>query len=176
MTKEERKIYMQEWRENNKEKIAEYNKLKKTKEYITKKNRNYYLIHKEDILKKNLNLHNKKYNTDPLYTTSKLIRNGINTILKNNGFKKKSKTADILGCSFEEFKLYLESKFEPWMNWDNRGNPKDGIFELNKTWDIDHIIPISIVTCEADIIRLNHYTNLQPLCSYTNRWLKRGKT
>ena len=26
---------------------------------------------------------------------------------------------------------------------------------------------------EADIINLNHYTNLQPLCSYTNRNLKR---
>jgi hypothetical protein len=46
-------------------------------------------------------------------------------------------------------------------------NPKDGIFELNKSWDIDHIIPISSAKTKEDIIRLNHYTNLQPLCSYT---------
>ena len=61
------------------------------------------------------------------------------------------------------------------MNWDNKGNPKDGILELNKTWDIDHIIPISTAITEEDIIRLNHYTNLQPLCSYYNRNIKKDK-
>jgi hypothetical protein len=59
------------------------------------------------------------------------------------------------------------------MNWDNKGNPKDGIIGLNKTWDIDHIIPLSSATCEEDLIRLNHYTNLQPLCSYYNRFIKK---
>ena len=59
------------------------------------------------------------------------------------------------------------------MNWDNYGNPKDGIFEINKTWDIDHIIPTNDATNETELINLNHYTNLRPLCSYTNRWIKR---
>ena len=59
------------------------------------------------------------------------------------------------------------------MTWDNYGNPKDGIFELNKTWDIDHIVPINKALTEEDVVRLNHYTNLQPLCSYTNRFIKR---
>ena len=61
------------------------------------------------------------------------------------------------------------------MCWTNRGNPKDGTLELNKTWDLDHIIPISLAETEEDIIRLNHYTNFQPLCSYTNRFIKRNK-
>ena len=38
---------------------------------------------------------------------------------------------------------------------------------------MDHIIPISIAETEEDIIRLNHYTNLQPLCSKVNRDIKR---
>ena len=59
------------------------------------------------------------------------------------------------------------------MDWLNYGNPDDGILELNKTWDIDHIIPLSTDKTKEDIIRLNHYTNLQPLCSYTNRFIKR---
>ena len=41
--------------------------------------------------------------------------------------------------------------------------------------DIDHIIPISTAKTEEEIIKLNHYSNLQPLCSYTNRVIKRDK-
>jgi hypothetical protein len=59
------------------------------------------------------------------------------------------------------------------MTWDNKGNPEDGILEPNKTWDIDHIIPLSSCKTEDDVIKLNHYTNLQPLCSYTNRYIKK---
>jgi len=32
---------------------------------------------------------------------------------------------------------------------------------------------LSFAENEEDIIRLNHYTNLQPLCSYINRYIKR---
>lgn len=47
---------------------------------------------------------------------------------------------------------------------------------MNKSWDIDHIIPIDSAINEVDIIRLNHYTNLQPLCSYMNRYIKRNNS
>jgi hypothetical protein len=88
----------------------------------------------------------------------------------NKGLRKNSKTSQILGCSFEEFKLYLESKFETWMSWENYGKYNG---ELNYGWDIDHIIPLSSVSNEEEILELNHFTNLQPLCSYTNRNIKR---
>jgi len=56
------------------------------------------------------------------------------------------------------------------MNWDNRGlyngTPDYG-------WDIDHIIPQSSAITIEDVIQLNHYTNLQPLCSYINRDIKK---
>ena len=74
---------------------------------------------------------------------------------------------------FEEFKIYLESKFEDWMNWNNYGYFNG---ELNYGWDIDHINPLNSAQIEEEIIRLNHYTNLQPLCSYTNRHIKMYKT
>ena len=60
------------------------------------------------------------------------------------------------------------------MNWKNYGNPRDGIFDISKTWDIDHIIPLDSATSEEEIIKLNNHTNLQPLCSYTNRFIKRN--
>ena len=95
----------------------------------------------------------------------------LNEAFKIKNIKKSYKTEDILGCSFDEFKLYLESKFEDWMTWDNRGLYNG---ELNYGWDIDHIIPLSTAKNEEDVIRLNHYTNLQPLCSKVNRYIKRN--
>ena len=97
---------------------------------------------------------------------SRLIR----TSISRNGFKKESRTFEILGCSFEEFKIYLESKFESWMDWNNKGKYNG---QPNYVWDIDHIVPISTATTEVDVIKLNHYTNLQPLCSKVNRDIKR---
>jgi hypothetical protein len=59
------------------------------------------------------------------------------------------------------------------MDWNNKG--KRNVSQPQQCWDIDHIIPISSAKTEEDLIRLNHYTNLRPLCSYTNRWVKRAK-
>lgn len=116
----------------------------------------------------------KKYNTDVLYnlkeSTSNLIRNSF----KSKG-SKKTKTTDILGCTINEFKIYLESKFEPWMDWENKGNWNGTPTKERESWDIDHIIPLDTAVTEEDVIRLNHHTNLQPLCSYTNRYLKKNK-
>lgn len=144
------------WEEENKEQRKEY--LKKYREGYKDKRNN-------DI--------KHRVKNDPLFKLTISVRSLINDSFKRKHYLKNDKTEEILGCDFNTFKIYIESKFEPWMNWENKGNPKDGIFELNKTWDIDHVIPISSALTEEDIIKLNHYTNLKPLCSYYNRWIKR---
>lgn len=50
-----------------------------------------------------------------------------------------------------------------------------GFGELSHGWDIDHIIPSSIAISEEDIVKLNHFSNLQPLCSKINRDVKINK-
>ena len=110
--------------------------------------------------------------SDPLFKLTRNIRNAIRKSFINNGYKKTSKTFLILGCSFEEFKQHLESKFESWMTWDNYGLYNG---TANYGWDIDHIIPSSSALTEEDVIKLNHYTNLQPMCSYYNRDVKKNK-
>jgi hypothetical protein len=114
---------------------------------------------------------NKKRKTDLVYRIKENISNLIRGSLKKKNHIKKSRTIKILGCSCENFKLYLESKFEPWMTWNNYGLWNG---ELNYGWDIDHIIPISSGNTEEEILKLNHYSNFQPLCSHKNRFIKRN--
>ena len=90
--------------------------------------------------------------------------------LKRKGYTKKSHTYEIIGCSYDFLLDYLEAKFENWMNWNNKGLYNG---ELTYGWDIDHIIPLSSATNEEELIKLNHYTNLQPLCSKINRDIKK---
>ena len=152
-------------------------------EYFKQKNSEYSRTHKKEksLAYKRWSLKHKrelaayknmKYKTDPAFkckvTIRKLIRESINKM----GFKKGSKTEQILGCGFKEFKNYIESKFESWMNWNNYGKHKG---KINEFWSIDHIIPLITAKTQKDIINLNHYTNLQPLCDYTNKHIKRDK-
>ena len=109
---------------------------------------------------------------DPAFKLKESIKSLILKSFIRKDKKKTSFTESILGCTYQQFKERLESQFEPWMNWDNRGL-YNGTF--NYGWDIDHIIPLDTAETIEDIIRLNHYTNLQPLCSKVNRDIKRNK-
>jgi len=200
--KEVKRLYDIEYRKKNKEKIAKYKAewakanpdivLESKKRNIECKkmsDKRYAKEHKKrlnkyksewakanpvKVRKANRDYTKKKLATDPLYKLKHYISCNIRNSIRKNGYTKKSRTHEILGCTFEEFKTYIESQWEDWMNWDNYGNPKDGIFEPDKTWDIDHIVPISTAISESEVITLNHHTNFQPLCSYNNRWVKKN--
>ena len=73
------------------------------------------------------------------------------------GYSKKSRTYDILGIDYEEFKIYIENQFLEGMTWGNHGK-----------WHLDHKIPISWGKTEEEVIKLNHYTNFQPLWTCDN--------
>lgn len=85
----------------------------------------------------------------------------LNHSIKNQGFTKKSKTAAILGCTFEELQNHLWTTFE-----ENYGLPRNWVDE--SLLHIDHIIPVSTATTEEEVIKLNHYTNLQYLLAEDN--------
>ena len=168
INKEKIKEYQKEYREINKEVLSEKYKYRYNSNiYHNRLIRKIYQENNKD--KRNTYLSERRKN-DILYRTSCIVRSLLKNSINRNGYNKKSKTSKILGCSFEEFKYYLESKFEDWMTWDNQGLYNG---EFNYGWDIDHIIPSSSAKTENDLIKLNHYTNLQPLCSKINRDIKR---
>lgn len=99
----------------------------------------------------------KRRKESPLYRCSSGIRSLVIGCMKNGGFKKSTKTSEILGCSFEEFKFHIESQFQPGMSWENRSE-----------WHIDHIMPVSMAKTYDEVVRLNHYKNLRPMWAHEN--------
>jgi len=158
------------WAKDNKEHLKE--KYEKNKEDILRSRKDYYEKNKGIIKKKQQIYRKHRLVTDPLFKLKYVIKGVIRDSFRKNSKSKTSRTYEILGCTIPEFKKHLESQFEDWMTWENRGL-YNGEYDFG--WDIDHIIPISSAETTEDIIRLNHYTNLQPLCSMVNRYEKMGK-
>jgi len=96
---------------------------------------------------------------DPLYKFRVSIRNLISFSFAKGTFSKKSKTCGILGCTYDEFVLHITDQLTEGMTLSNHG--KHG-------WHLDHKIPVSAATTEAEIIALNHYTNFQPMWAKEN--------
>ena len=153
-------------------KPRKYNLTTEQREKRILKERLYRINFKDDYNKDRRERYRLKKLSDPYYSLNCSIRALITFSIKRSGYKKKNKTEEILGCTINEFILYLENQFEPWMNWSNYGNWNGIPTEMNTAWDIDHIIPSSFATSEDDVIKLNHYTNLRPLFSYVNRYIK----
>jgi hypothetical protein len=127
--------------------------------HIAKHNAEYNAM--PEVKKKNNERHKERKRNNSLYRLECNIRCLIGISIKNGGYNKDTKTADILGCSFEEFKIYIENQFTEGMSWGNYPE-----------WEYDHIIPISSAKSEEEIITLNHHTNFQPLWWRDN--LKKG--
>jgi len=167
-------IKSKEHRLKNIEKYKEYDKIRGKKrriedaEKIKEYRKEYYLKNKDKIkeyqiknkriIKENRNKNKiKRKENEPLYKLRINISNLIYISIKGNGYTKKSRTYEILGCTFEEFKIHLEKQFTEGMSWSNMGK-----------WHLDHIHPVSLAKDEEEIIKLNHYTNFQPLWAIDN--------
>lgn len=147
---EEKKKYYLEKKEIILEKrgIYQYENSDKIKHY----RKGYYQNNKSKF-----NQYNKiKYQTDILYRIGKLVRRRIFDYIGKNNIKNDT-SFDIVGCTPEYLKEYLEKQFKEGMSWDNQGS-----------WHIDHIIPLSSAKTEEGIYKLCRYTNLQPLWAEDN--------
>jgi hypothetical protein len=164
--KKYKKEYNKKYKSENKEKIKEYNN---QYELNNKEKRKEWRLKNKNKLKENRKIYEAERRKDPIYRFKKNIRNLIYKSIIRMDYSKKSKSYDILGCTPDEFRIFIESKFESWMTWEKYGRYNG---ELNYGWDIDHIIPLISAKTEEELIILNHYTNLQPLCSKINRDIK----
>lgn len=91
--------------------------------------------------------------SDPLFKLKHQIGTLVLQSLKKGGYKKKTKTAEILGCDYVTFFEHLKATWK-----ENYGTEWNG-----EAYHIDHIIPLATAKTEQDVINLCHYTNLQML-------------
>lgn len=92
---------------------------------------------------------------DPIFRIKENIRKRLREKLKGS-----SGTNAVTGCTSQELRQWLESKFKGSMSWDNYGT----------AWHVDHVRPCASfdVLVKADRLAMNHYTNLQPMWAKTN--------
>jgi hypothetical protein len=153
------KQYQKEYRIANAETLSKQRKeyYEANKEAIRERGDEYRKANKEAIIKKNAKYTRSRIKTDMLFALTLRIRTLIGIALAGKGYSKKSKTYEILGCTYEEFYAHIESQFPDGMGWHNRGE-----------WHLDHIYPVSKAVDEAHLIKLNQYTNFQPLWAEDN--------
>ena len=153
--KEKISLRTKEYQEKNKEQIKldkkEY--YEKNKEKLSLQKKEYYENNKEARKKKANEYRNKRLKEDKFFAFTHRVRNLIRISISKKGYTKRSKTSEIVGCTFEQLKEHLENT---WYN--NYGTPYNG-----EPVHIDHIIPLSSAKNEEDVIKLCHYTNLQYL-------------
>ena len=157
-TKEKKKIYSKKYRKKNAEYISAWHKAhnKKNAISISKQKQGYYIRKRDHIIKrsmayaKKVSLANTKQGIN--FRIVRACRTRVWNLLKGN-FKSAS-TMALVGCTGDELRKHLESKFEPWMTWENYGK-----------WDIDHIIPCAKFDLECPVQQhaCFHYSNLQPM-------------
>lgn len=101
----------------------------------------------------------ERYHNDINYKLSAVLRCRFIRALKGNA-KRGSAVRD-LGCTIEEFKVYIENKFKVGMTWDNWSRD---------VWHLDHKIPLCAFDLNnpIELKKAVHYTNLQPLWATEN--------
>lgn len=119
--------------------------------------------HREERNKRRAERHKERYKEDISYRLEVLLRTRLYKAVKR--YKMKS-ALNLVGCSSEELKGFLESKFKPEMTWENFG----------KIWEIDHIVPVNSfnMSIEEEQRKCFHFTNLQPLFKTTKIALSFG--
>lgn len=178
--REEKKVYNQNYRKNNKEKIALLHKeyFNKNKEKISVYNKMYRETHKDKI-KEYQKKDSLRRKNDPILNFKGRLRNLIQQSFKRTAQKletsnkkletiiKDKKLETIIGCNINELINHLIKTYE------NNYNEKWS-FEYLKDVHVDHIKPLVIAKNKDDVINLCHYTNLQLLKKEDN--LKKGKS
>lgn len=101
-------------------------------------------------------LANRRAN-NPIARMANSMRRSIRRYL-DAGQKGEMSSFEIIGCSKDDLRKHLESKFRDGMTWQNYG----------KHWHIDHIVPLISAKSSDEIKRLCHWINLQPLTAFEN--------
>jgi hypothetical protein len=162
-----RSLYLRNYRATHRLKIKklQHSWYIKHKKNLLPKFKNFshkwYLKNKDRINAKAVAYQRIKYKTDINFKLTKNLRRRVSNYIAMS--LKDAPTIELLGCSIEQLKQHLISKFKPGMSWRNYGK-----------WHVDHIRPCASfdLSKPAEQRKCFHYTNLQPLWAGDN--LRKG--
>lgn len=144
------------FRDNNPDKVKEiYRKWRDNNLLRERERSNSWKVSNRDKINEYRIERRKK---DNIYKITENLRNRVRNFFSVRNIRKSNRTFEIVGCSPQFLKDYIESKFTENMSWDKMGS------EIH----IDHIIPLSSAKTEEEVYKLCHYTNLQPLWAHEN--------
>ena len=124
----------------------------KNRDSILSVRKEYREKHKESIALYKNEYAKKRRKNDSVYRMIYNVRSRTSFFCKSIKLGKNFSTIESIGLDRNEFKKYIESLFTDGMTWNNYGE-----------WHIDHIKPLCSAKTVDDVIKLTHYTNLQPL-------------
>jgi hypothetical protein len=156
-------IYGKEYYSSNKD----IHNLKMIEHYVTNKEKyqtrqKKYRIDNKDKINNIAKIYtNHKRRTDPIFKLKHNLRVRIKEYLKSKNIKNTNTTLELIGCTPEFLRDYLENMFDEKMTWNNYG-----------LWEIDHKIPLSQASTLDELYKLNYYSNLQPMWKHEN--IKKG--
>ena len=132
-------------------------------ENILKQKSEYRQNNRALLSKKQSEYTKKRLETDDYFRLKLNLRSRINMAIKNASAVKSGPTFELLGCTPDEVRIFLEAEWEPGMSWDNYGE-----------WHVDHMKPCSKFNLEdpEEQKKCFHWTNLQPLWALDN--LRKG--
>lgn len=139
----------------------EYNKNRRIKYAIDNKDKirnsnTMWRTNNRDYIREKRNLRRR---VDPQHLMAIRLGNRLRMAIKK-GYKNGIAIRE-LGCSIQDFKIYIESLFLPGMSWGNWSA---------KGWHLDHIKPLSLFNLldEQERMEACHFTNIQPLWAIDN--------
>ena len=152
---EERSAYNKKWASENKDHLKAYNRRyqQENKERIDEQRKIYNAKNADKLRAWRRENKKRRKAVDPLYRLSEQVRTLINNSFRRQGYRKGSRTYQILGCDFETLYNHL---LQSW--YDNYGTEWN-----DEPYHIDHIKPIAKAKTEQEVLELCHYTNLQML-------------
>jgi hypothetical protein len=131
------------------------------------KNKEKYYEKQKEWIQSNLDSHreyhrtyaNTRYNNDINFRLSNAMRSRVRAAVKSGGGEKAALTMELIGCTIDQLRTFLEAEFSDGMTWDNYGE-----------WHIDHDRPCASFNLEdpEEQKRCFHWTNLQPLWAKDN--------
>ena len=157
--KENRKEYSRKYYASHKEQVQKYNKKYRTENADKIREKKSLYARTSPVAKKQRYEYKKRrIERDTVFALKERARKTIADSFLRRGYKKNSKSQEIIGCDWPTFTKHL---FKTW-------EKRYGTVYAGEDYHIDHIIPLSEAKTEDDVIRLCHYTNLQLLTPADN--------